>query len=206
MSSSEEEEELLVHVEFNGMLERDVLDQDPVFFKMIGVEGRRPIMQIGNQTFAGEYNDIVGTALFFEEDPNPPGGDPVFTRTPEHQLRYACKTRKVLQMSRVFLTKKNSADEAESKGEGSNSDTEADKLDTVYSRGGSCDELTMEVDEDPSRIANNKEVADKASSDLNALLEATSSGMTNNEVEKIVEEQVKSVTEASADTESDQNL
>jgi hypothetical protein len=49
MSSSEEEEEFLVHVEFNGMLEKDVLDRSPVFFKMIDVEGKRPVMQIGNQ-------------------------------------------------------------------------------------------------------------------------------------------------------------
>lgn len=46
--SSSEEEEFLVHVEFNGMLEKDVLDRSPMF-KMIGVEGKRPVMQIGNQ-------------------------------------------------------------------------------------------------------------------------------------------------------------
>jgi hypothetical protein len=49
MSSSEEEEEFLVHVEFNGMLAKDVLDRSPVFFKMIDVEGKNPVMQIGNQ-------------------------------------------------------------------------------------------------------------------------------------------------------------
>jgi hypothetical protein len=58
------------------------------------------------QTFAGEYRDIVGTALFFEEDPAPPGGDPVFTSIPEHQLRYVCKTHKALHMSRVFLKRR----------------------------------------------------------------------------------------------------
>jgi hypothetical protein len=51
MSSSEEEEEFLVHVEFNGMLEKDVLDRSPVFFKMIDVEGKTPVMQIGNQVY-----------------------------------------------------------------------------------------------------------------------------------------------------------
>jgi hypothetical protein len=51
MSSSEEEEEFLVHVEFDGVLEKDVLDRSPVFFKMIGIEGKRPVMQIGNQVY-----------------------------------------------------------------------------------------------------------------------------------------------------------
>jgi hypothetical protein len=51
MSSSEEEEEFLVHVEFDGMLGKDVLDRSPVFFKMIDVEGKNPVMQIGNQVY-----------------------------------------------------------------------------------------------------------------------------------------------------------
>jgi hypothetical protein len=51
MSSSEEEEEFLVHVEFDGVLEKDVLDRSPVFFKVIGIEGKRPVMQIGNQVY-----------------------------------------------------------------------------------------------------------------------------------------------------------
>lgn len=58
------------------------------------------------QTFAGEYRDTVGTALFFEEDPVPPGGDPVFTSIPEHNLHYVYKTRKALHMSRVFLRRR----------------------------------------------------------------------------------------------------
>jgi hypothetical protein len=49
MSNSEEEEEFLVHVEFNGMLEKDVLDRSSVFFKMIDIEGKNPVMQVGNQ-------------------------------------------------------------------------------------------------------------------------------------------------------------
>jgi hypothetical protein len=49
--SSSEEDEFLVHVEFNGMLEKDVLDRSPVFFKMIDVEGKNPVMQIGNQVY-----------------------------------------------------------------------------------------------------------------------------------------------------------
>lgn len=44
----------------------------------------------------------------------PPGGDSVFT-IPEHQLRYVCKTRKALHMSRVFLQRKDSAENTDAK-------------------------------------------------------------------------------------------
>lgn len=59
MSSSEEEEEFLVNVEFNGMLEKDILDRSPVFLKMIDVEGKNPVMQIGNQVYTVKvYKDF----------------------------------------------------------------------------------------------------------------------------------------------------
>lgn len=60
MSSSEEEEEFLVNVEFNGMLEKDVLDRSPVFFKMIDVEGKNPVMQIGNQVYTIKVDKNLG--------------------------------------------------------------------------------------------------------------------------------------------------
>jgi len=53
MSSSEEDEEFLVHVEFDGVSEKGVLDRSPVFFKVIGIEGKGLARQIGNQTLAG---------------------------------------------------------------------------------------------------------------------------------------------------------
>jgi len=52
MSSSEEEEEFLVHVKFDGVLEKGVHDRSPFFSKVIGIEGKRLVRQIGNQTFA----------------------------------------------------------------------------------------------------------------------------------------------------------
>ncbi|KAJ9591047.1 hypothetical protein L9F63_012097 [Diploptera punctata] len=181
MSSSEEEEELLIHVEFDGMLEKGVLEQRPVFFKMIGIEGSKPVMQIGNQTFTGEYSDIVGTSLFFEEDPAPAGGDPVFTKTPEHQLRYFCKTRKMLKMSRVFLKKKQSPEESIK--------NKSDLGDDMDSRQNSkekwetSEEVTMEIDEDP-------------------VLKQQHLGKTSETVEKIVEEQIEHVTNEADSTDN----
>jgi hypothetical protein len=66
MSSSEEEEEFLVHVEFNGMLEKDALDRSPVFLKMIDVEGKNPVMQIGNQVCAIKVDMDSSNKLYFK--------------------------------------------------------------------------------------------------------------------------------------------
>lgn len=211
MSSSEEEEEFLVHVEFDGVLEKDVLDRSPVFFKMIGVEGKRPVMQIGNQTFAGEYHDIVGTALFFEEDPSPAGSDPVFTTIPQQQLRYVCKTRKALHMSRVFLKRKDSVQD--DFGLDPDVDTGENSVDKGQEIGpnnvhvSSSDNLTMEVEESPP-LPSTKEkeesirhfepepvagpswmpdVLDDDVRDFQTLMEATASKNVTHEVSRLVE-------------------
>ncbi|XP_069702356.1 general transcription factor 3C polypeptide 6 [Periplaneta americana] len=227
--SSSEEEEFLVHVEFNGMLEKDVLERNRVFFRMIGAEGRKPVMQIGNQTFSGEYRDTVGTALFFEEDAAPPGGDPVFSKTPDHQLRYVCKTRKSLQMSRVFLRRKDSSEgidisDSDSEVNASENAKNKDKesKDSNLQRETSSDELTMEVEEFPELVHRKKKqmpkhkpeptagpsgASDIASSDLadlGALIAATTSKTVTAETSNIVEEQIRSVSDTikSMETES----
>jgi hypothetical protein len=119
------------------------------------------------QTFAGEYRDIVGTALFFEEDPMPPAGDSVFTTIPERQLRYVCKTRKALHMSRVFLRRKDSAEDIDVKYMENDSimgpdvDTSRNSVSTnqkIAHRNicnSSSDNLSMEVEE-LHPVANNK--------------------------------------------------
>jgi len=114
------------------------------------------------QTFAGEYRDIVGTALFFEEDPAPPGCDPVFTNTPEHHLRYVCKTRKALHMSRIFLKRRDLAEDAYAKcsaeddsgsdanvNTGGNSMGKGQEIGSKDVHNNSSDNLTVEVEFPP---------------------------------------------------------
>lgn len=58
------------------------------------------------QIYSGTWRDAVGTALFFEEVKPPPPADPVFSSVPAKMLQYLCKTRKTLEMSRVFINRK----------------------------------------------------------------------------------------------------
>lgn len=105
-SEEEEEEEYLVHVEFDSLLDSDTFEDPNLFFKVIGIDSEKPILQIGDQVFTGTYNDIPGTSLFFEEDENKVEDDAVFAKTAERTLKYKYKTRKSLVMRRVFIKKK----------------------------------------------------------------------------------------------------
>lgn len=63
-------------------------------------------MTIGSQAFVGEYEDAVGTSVFFKQSTAKGVRDPVFGRHPATQVSYEEHTRKKLQLKRVFLNKK----------------------------------------------------------------------------------------------------
>jgi hypothetical protein len=179
------------------------------------------------QTFAGEYHDIVGTALFFEEDPSPAGSDPVFTTIPQHQLRYVCKTRKALLMSRVFLKRKDSVqddcglDLDVETGENSTNKNQETGANNVHVS--SLDDLTMEVQESPplhstqekeesSRRSESEPVAgpswmpdvlDDDVRDLQTLLEATASKNVTREVSRLVEKQIRITSDSTVNSVTD---
>lgn len=73
------------------------------------------------QIYSGKWRDGVGTALFFEEVKPPPPADPVFSNVPSKMLQYLCKTRKTLEMSRVFINcKKKDIDEVNGESQDTN--------------------------------------------------------------------------------------
>jgi len=135
-------EEELVQVEINGIFQdlfkpaaqsvgRDrkgsvkgggPQDQD-LRAKFVGLDTQQPIVQIGNQVFAGTYEHTLGTSIFFTLEHTSPatacpgdsssGGDQsaghrrVFDNSPaDKRVEYACKANKKLVLKRVFLTPK----------------------------------------------------------------------------------------------------
>lgn len=44
--------------------------------------------------------------MFFEEDPSPKCSDPLFDKLPEKNLRFLCKTRKVINVEHAYITPK----------------------------------------------------------------------------------------------------
>lgn len=106
--SEYEEEETLVMVELHGVIDSEIFAQDSFEkFKILAIDSERPILQVENFVFSGEYEHTMGTAVFFEEeDKRVKKCDPVFCKKPSRMLKYVCKTNKKLTMKRVFISEK----------------------------------------------------------------------------------------------------
>ncbi|CAH1401928.1 unnamed protein product [Nezara viridula] len=98
-----ESEDLLIYMDFNTKIE-DVFFASDKDFKIIGLDSQKPVLQLGNQVYQGEWRDTVGTHLFFEEvEENKQNTDPLFSENPEKTMSFRFKTDKLLHMSRIFL-------------------------------------------------------------------------------------------------------
>ncbi|XP_066104465.1 general transcription factor 3C polypeptide 6 isoform X3 [Saccopteryx bilineata] len=63
-----EEAEQLVLVELSGIIDSDFLSKCENKCKILGIDTERPILQLDNYVFAGEYEDTLGTCVIFEEN------------------------------------------------------------------------------------------------------------------------------------------
>ncbi|XP_027128395.1 general transcription factor 3C polypeptide 6 isoform X2 [Larimichthys crocea] len=100
MDDEWEEEEQLVVVELSGIINNDFLSKCRGTCKILDIDSEKPMMQVGQYVFAGEYEDALGTCVLFEEGPQKGKAD----TSPE--LKYTCHTVKKLMMQRIFLTEK----------------------------------------------------------------------------------------------------
>lgn len=101
MEDEWEEEEQLVVVELSGIINNDFLSKCRGTCKILDIDSERPMMQVGQYVFAGEYEDALGTCVLFKEGPQKGKAD---SSVPE--LTYTCHTVKKLMMQRIFLTEK----------------------------------------------------------------------------------------------------
>lgn len=106
MSDEYEEivEESLLLIEFAGNTGDDALNQDNnVSIKILGVESEQPIIQMGKQLYRGEYQDTLGTELFFREVPGDHTSDSLFDSKLDSKLEYCGKTNKKIVVHRAFV-------------------------------------------------------------------------------------------------------
>lgn len=99
---SETEEEFYVYAEWDG---NDNVDTFRTIH-VLGIEKENPVIQVGDNFFVGRYEHALGTYMFFENDPTIKSVDPLFDKLPEENLKYVCKTRKLMKMERTYLTPK----------------------------------------------------------------------------------------------------
>merc|ERR1711925_2923 len=106
-SDYETDEECLMQVSVSGILQEDLSHLTTDQFSFLDIQSERPLVTIGTQVFVGEYQDIVGTSVFFTQSENTTPRDQVFSRKPGVEVKYFNSTRKRLLLKRVFLNKKN---------------------------------------------------------------------------------------------------
>uniref|UniRef100_H3DPF4 Ral transcription factor IIIC subunit 6 n=1 Tax=Tetraodon nigroviridis TaxID=99883 RepID=H3DPF4_TETNG len=99
MEDEWEEEEQLVVVELSGIINTDFMSKCDGTCKILDIDSERPMMQVGQYVFAGEYEDTLGTCVLFEEEF-------LLLHCPVTELKYACHTVRKLMMQRIFLTEK----------------------------------------------------------------------------------------------------
>ncbi|XP_076161822.1 uncharacterized protein LOC143143873 isoform X2 [Ptiloglossa arizonensis] len=97
----EDEEEIFVYVEFEGLVDGNVFSEAQLQLDMIGIDTEHPIMQINGRFYEGTYEDVSATYMFFTKNDNSIMDDPVFDASPN--LTYFAKTRKFLKMQRIFI-------------------------------------------------------------------------------------------------------
>lgn len=106
-SDYETEEECDVHVSVSGLGLQDHLATIPrEQITFLDIASPRPLVTIGGQAFVGEYEDSVGTSLFFQRAAAAAASDQVFGRQLAGEVSFLAHTRKKLKLKRVFLTKK----------------------------------------------------------------------------------------------------
>lgn len=112
-SDYEVESECLLHVEVSGLLQEDLSLHSDIRF--IQLDSDKPLVQVGNQIFEGEYEDTVGTSLFFSQTENTEPVDPVFGHKVPYTTQFLDSTRKKLKLKRVFLKAKHQSESNQTK-------------------------------------------------------------------------------------------
>nr|VZI12511.1 unnamed protein product [Spirometra erinaceieuropaei] len=116
-------EETLVHVNCVGAIERDLIQPGRQVL-MVDIDTETPLLQIGQAIFQGTYKQAIGTSLLFEKHAPTSAKDSseksltesigVFSSFPKPssrpQFTYFGKTSKLLDLQRVFLKPKESAE------------------------------------------------------------------------------------------------
>ncbi|XP_048793235.1 general transcription factor 3C polypeptide 6 isoform X2 [Lagopus muta] len=165
-----EVEEQLVMVELSGIIDSDFLEKCENKCKILGIETERPILQVDRYVFAGDYEDALGTCVFFEENTEHDAEG-----NQKLQLKYKCHTMKKLNMTRTLLTEKKEGEESI----GGVEWLQIKDRDFSYSRPNTiCSFLHEQEDSEESAQARDKlteeaegEVSDRGNSDMNCDLE-----------------------------------
>ncbi|KAL0483313.1 transcription factor tau subunit sfc7 [Acrasis kona] len=100
IDEEEDYDDMYIYLEANEQIGKDLFGsiQD---YSITGLETNNPIVRLGDYFFEGEFDEVDGTALFFEHQP-----DKKVKYKPEY------RTRRVLRLNRILVRPKNKENEA----------------------------------------------------------------------------------------------
>jgi hypothetical protein len=101
------EEEFLVLIEFTDSNEAKYSQENSDKFKVLEIENKNPIIQIGNRLYSGEYQNNIGTYLFFNQNNSKISEEEEIEET----TSYSGKTYKKLVLNRLYLKPKETQEE-----------------------------------------------------------------------------------------------
>ncbi|XP_071177918.1 general transcription factor 3C polypeptide 6-like isoform X2 [Mytilus edulis] len=119
---SNDEDEMTFIVELSGILDSDLLSKVKGNCQVLGIDTDKPLLQLEQYTFTGEYEDTLGTGLVFEERDKSAsqlketrqnilhhllGEDSINTAV---DLEFSHAVNKKLIMKRAFLTPEDETD------------------------------------------------------------------------------------------------
>ena len=102
-----DDDETLVLVQFTDLDDAKYSEKFSSQLKSIDISSQKPIIQIGNRLYSGEYTNNLGTYLFFEEKEKSTtvvgGGDDPNSTTTSNEFAYSGKSFKKLVLTRLFV-------------------------------------------------------------------------------------------------------
>ncbi|CAF0904558.1 unnamed protein product [Brachionus calyciflorus] len=101
VSEQEIEKESLVLIQFTDLDDANYCEKFSYKFNTIEITQPNPIIQIGNRVYQGEYQNNIGTYLFFEENKSN-------DRAPQANYNYSGKSFKKLVLTRLFVEERKS--------------------------------------------------------------------------------------------------
>ena len=109
-------EEDIVYLQFSGLMDAQQFKDGCPPVKLLGINEEEPILQIGtNSSFKGKYDNLIGTAVFFEEkkptNKSKSESDLSSETSEMKKLSYLTKTNKTLNFKRIFLEAKEKSSE-----------------------------------------------------------------------------------------------
>jgi len=103
------EQEFLVLLEFSDANEANYCKQFDNEFETLEIETSNPILKIGNRLYSGQYQNNIGTYLFFNNQQNNSEETSNNPTTTESSFQYYGKSYKKLLLTRLYIKPKEEA-------------------------------------------------------------------------------------------------